>query len=88
MITIRLFGDLKATSMDSAEGTFKLILGILSFGLLPAFLPGFVEWSAPPTNSAMRRKTQRRSVPLGYPSEPTHNAVLARRWRSAQEPPA
>ena len=48
VIKIRLYGDLKATSLDSWIGTLKIILGILSLGLLPAFLPSYMEWTKPP----------------------------------------
>ena len=43
----------------------KIILGILSVGLLPALFPNFIEWSLPPLCESVRRKTQRRSIPAG-----------------------
>lgn len=65
VIKIRLYGDMKAVSLDSWEGTLRIILGILTFGLLPAFMPTFVEWTLPPKCESMRRKTQRRNIPEG-----------------------
>lgn len=53
VIKIRLYGDLKATSLDSWIGTLKIILGILSLGLLPAFLPSYMEWTKPPVRSSL-----------------------------------
>ena len=65
VIKIRLYGDMKAVSLDSWEGTLRIILGILTFGLLPAFVSNFVEWTLPPTCESVRRKTQRRTIPEG-----------------------
>ena len=56
---------MKAVSLDSWAGTLKIILGILSVGLLPALFPNFIEWSLPPLCESVRRKTQRRSIPAG-----------------------
>jgi len=65
VIKIRLYGDMKAVSLDSWAGTLKIVLGILTAGLLPALFPNFIEFTLPPVCESMRRKTQRRLIPAG-----------------------
>ena len=75
-INIRLYGDLKANSSDA-----RIIIGILSMGFLPAVFPSFLEWNKPPVSDSMRRQTQRRSIPEGYPHAPCENKILDRRYK-------
>jgi hypothetical protein len=53
--------------MSTLRRNFKILLGIATFGLLPAFRPGYVHWSDPPTSESRRRSRQRRKRPEGYP---------------------
>jgi hypothetical protein len=53
--------------MHTLRRNFKILLGIATFGLLPAFRPGYVHWSDPPISESMRRSRQRRWRPEGYP---------------------
>jgi hypothetical protein len=69
----RLSGDLSRDHMDTKWGMLKLISGILSFGLLPAFFPKFLTWDPPPMCESVRRRTQRRKRPFGYPFNPSIN---------------
>jgi hypothetical protein len=69
----RLFGDLSRCDSDTKWGMLKLITGILSLGLLPAFFPKFLIWDPPPACESVRRRTQRRKRPLGYPFKPSLN---------------
>jgi hypothetical protein len=75
-INIRLYGDLKANSSDA-----RILIGVLSGGILPALFPSFLEWNKPPVSDAMRRQTQRRSIPEGYPHAPYENKILQQRYQ-------
>jgi len=77
----RLYGDLNASSLNTWKGTVKILAGILSLGLLPALIPGYLDWNPPPKGEALRRKTQRRSIPIGYPNKPSNNPILVDRWQ-------
>ena len=57
------------------------MLGILSMGLLPAIFPSYLEWTKPPISDGMRRRTQRRSIPDGFPHSPGENNILVQRYR-------
>ncbi len=69
----RLFGDLSRHDMNTKMGMLKLIGGILSVGLLPAFVPQFISWDPPPVCEKARRRTQLRARPRGYPFKPSDN---------------
>ena len=66
-ITIQLYGDMEANKMNTIEGMLRILLGIATLGLVPAFIPDFLRWDPPPKSEQMRRSRQRRVIPVGYP---------------------
>ena len=63
--------------MNSFWGTLKITLGIVfGFGILPALVPGWVDWEPPPPCESMRLSKQRRKTPLGYPHDQKKNVIL------------
>jgi hypothetical protein len=53
--------------MNTVSGLVKILLGVATLGLVPAFFPKFVFWMPPPVSEQMRRSKQRRAIPEGYP---------------------
>jgi hypothetical protein len=53
--------------MNTVSGLVKILLGVATLGLVPAFFPKFVCWMPPPVSEQMRRSKQRRVIPEGYP---------------------
>jgi hypothetical protein len=72
----RLFGDMSRYDMNTKMGVLALIAGIVSFGLLPAFVSKFISWDPPPICEKVRRLTQRRKRPPGYPFKPSVHDLL------------
>jgi hypothetical protein len=71
--------------MNTLNGMLRILLGIATLGLVPAFRPEFIHWEPPPKSEQMRGSRQRRVRPEGYPwSEETEEMntkkLLARFW--------
>ena len=87
-IDSRFYGDISPNIMGTVSGTVVIFLGIFSGGLLPALMsPGThwfglswfqMHWTPPPENKTMRRRTQWRITPTGYPHRPSENPDLQR----------
>ena len=75
------FGDLDSTNVS----IMRIVLGLASFGILPAFFPSWIKFTSPPLTEATRRRTQRRARPRGYPFWPMHNELLAQNFAKAQD---
>jgi hypothetical protein len=52
--------------MNTVSGLAKILLGVATLGLVPAFFPKFVFWMPPPVSEQMRRSKQRRATPEGW----------------------
>ncbi len=52
--------------MNTYTGLAKILLGIVTLGLVPAIFPTFVNWTPPPDFEEARRSKQRRTRPKGY----------------------
>ena len=70
----RLFGDID--HRHSLSTSARVVVGVLSLGLLPALVPGFLHWAQPPMSKSVRGFMQRRSTPVGYPLHPERNHVM------------
>ena len=66
-ITAALYGDMHHYHMDNTPGMWKIISGILTFGIGPALYNDWVDWTIPPLSQALRRSLQKRTRPKGYP---------------------
>jgi hypothetical protein len=75
-INSRLYGDLSPYGNDTLWGQLKLMFFTLTFGFFPAFFPWTIQWAPPPVSECMRRSTQRRVTPEGYPNSPSLNPTL------------
>jgi hypothetical protein len=75
-IYARLYGDLAAEGTETLWTNLKIIIGLLTFGLVPAFSRSFLRWAPPPDTPVLRRSTQRRVTPKGYPYSPSENDIL------------
>ena len=61
---------------DSFLGRCCFYASILSLGILPAIFPRVIIWTLPPLTDTLRRRTQRRGIPEGYPYAPSKNKTL------------
>jgi hypothetical protein len=67
--------------MKTINGMLRILLGIATLGLVPAFLPRFIHWEPPPKSEQMRGSRQRRVRPEGDRSEETEEVILSPpRW--------
>ena len=73
-IQIQLYGDMNAKKMNTVDGMLRILLGIGTLGLVPAFIPQLwawgdkifgIHWEPPPESERMRRSRQRRVKPGG-----------------------
>ncbi len=71
----------QANRMKTINGMLRILLGITTLGLVPAFLPRFIQWEPPPKSEQMRGSRQRRLRPEGDRSEETEEVNLSpSRW--------
>jgi len=76
-IQYRLYGDLSPyAASETLLGRCKIFASVFSFGILPILMPNFLVWTPPPMSPVLRRRTQRRETPMGYPYQPSTNAAL------------
>jgi hypothetical protein len=71
--------------MKTNNGMLRILVGIATLGIVPAFRAGFIHWEPPPKSEQMRGNRQHRVRPEGYPwseeSEEANEKNLLDRFR-------